>query len=111
MLFNPELRRVMIIDFERAKLVQPPRRVLSQLVPNKRAWSHGTSGKSAKEDENPGSSQRVVDVEDDMVMARSALLALNWYQANDSKASGQRVETRRQTLGCPKMAYSTSKVH
>ncbi|EXM12910.1 hypothetical protein FOTG_18617 [Fusarium oxysporum f. sp. vasinfectum 25433] len=38
MLFNPETNRVMVIDFERALLLGPPRRPLAQLVPNKRAW-------------------------------------------------------------------------
>ncbi|KAH7111552.1 hypothetical protein EDB81DRAFT_925872 [Dactylonectria macrodidyma] len=38
MLFNPETNGVMVIDFERALLLKPPRRPLAQLVPNKRAW-------------------------------------------------------------------------
>jgi hypothetical protein len=37
MLFNPETNRVMVIDYERALLLNPPRRPLAQLVPNKRA--------------------------------------------------------------------------
>ncbi|KAI1026501.1 hypothetical protein LB504_013126 [Fusarium proliferatum] len=36
MLFNREVKRVMMIDFERAVLVKPPRLPLAQLVPNKR---------------------------------------------------------------------------
>ncbi|EXL41498.1 hypothetical protein FOCG_16302 [Fusarium oxysporum f. sp. radicis-lycopersici 26381] len=36
MLFNREVKRVMMIDFERAVLVKPPRPPLAQLVPNKR---------------------------------------------------------------------------
>jgi serine/threonine protein kinase len=36
MLFNWELKRVMMIDFERASLVKPPRLPLAQLVSNKR---------------------------------------------------------------------------
>ncbi|KAI3579760.1 hypothetical protein IWW34DRAFT_421099 [Fusarium oxysporum f. sp. albedinis] len=36
MLFNREVNRVMMIDFERASLVQPPSLPLAQLVPNKR---------------------------------------------------------------------------
>ncbi|KAJ9413848.1 hypothetical protein QL093DRAFT_2503287 [Fusarium oxysporum] len=42
MLFNPETNRVMVIDFERALLLKPPRRPLAQLVPNKRAWKSET---------------------------------------------------------------------
>ncbi|KAK1837983.1 hypothetical protein CCHR01_19394 [Colletotrichum chrysophilum] len=36
MLFNEEVEGVMIIDFERAQLMTPPRRPLTQIVPNKR---------------------------------------------------------------------------
>lgn len=36
MLFNREVNRVMMIDFEKASLVEPPRLPLAQLVPNKR---------------------------------------------------------------------------
>ncbi|KAG5756711.1 hypothetical protein H9Q70_000689 [Fusarium xylarioides] len=36
MLFNREVNTVMMIDFERASLVQPPKLPLAQLVPNKR---------------------------------------------------------------------------
>ncbi|CZR37681.1 uncharacterized protein FPRO_07128 [Fusarium proliferatum ET1] len=36
MLFNREVNRVMMIDFERASLLEPPRLPLAQLVPNKR---------------------------------------------------------------------------
>ncbi|KAH9225551.1 hypothetical protein K456DRAFT_1766872 [Colletotrichum gloeosporioides 23] len=39
MLFNEEVGGVMIIDFERAQLLTPPRRPLTQLVPNKRRWT------------------------------------------------------------------------
>uniref|UniRef100_A0A0D2YCW3 non-specific serine/threonine protein kinase n=1 Tax=Fusarium oxysporum (strain Fo5176) TaxID=660025 RepID=A0A0D2YCW3_FUSOF len=42
MLFNPETNGVMVIDFERALLLNPPRRPLAQLVPNKRAWKSET---------------------------------------------------------------------
>ncbi|KAI3570519.1 hypothetical protein IWW34DRAFT_710856 [Fusarium oxysporum f. sp. albedinis] len=42
MLFNPETSGVMVIDFERALLLNPPRRPLAQLVPNKRAWKSET---------------------------------------------------------------------
>ncbi|KAG8664070.1 uncharacterized protein FPOAC1_014137 [Fusarium poae] len=42
MLFNPETGGIMVIDFERALLLNPPRRPLAQLVPNKRAWQSET---------------------------------------------------------------------
>ncbi|RTE73952.1 hypothetical protein BHE90_011614 [Fusarium euwallaceae] len=37
MLFNSEIKGVMVIDFERALLLEPPQRPLAQLVPRKRA--------------------------------------------------------------------------
>ncbi|KAI3341946.1 hypothetical protein F4824DRAFT_486383 [Ustulina deusta] len=43
MLLNPETQGVMLIDFERALLLDPPRRPLGQLVPNKRAWNQETA--------------------------------------------------------------------
>lgn len=45
MLLNPETQEVMLIDFERALLPDPPRRPLGQLVPNKRAWNQETADK------------------------------------------------------------------
>ncbi|KAM5350885.1 hypothetical protein ACJZ2D_017145 [Fusarium nematophilum] len=39
MLFNREINGVMMIDFERASLLKPPRLPLTQLVPNKRRWT------------------------------------------------------------------------
>uniref|UniRef100_A0A8H7TT88 Protein kinase domain-containing protein n=1 Tax=Bionectria ochroleuca TaxID=29856 RepID=A0A8H7TT88_BIOOC len=44
-LFNPETREVMIIDFERSQLLSPPRRQLAALEPNKRQRIQDTSGK------------------------------------------------------------------
>ncbi|KAJ4307972.1 hypothetical protein N0V84_012377 [Fusarium piperis] len=38
MLLNPEANSIMMIDFERATLLERPRRPVGQLVPNKRAW-------------------------------------------------------------------------
>ncbi|KAF2972174.1 hypothetical protein GQX73_g1366 [Xylaria multiplex] len=44
---NPETGDVMLIDFERASLLDRPRRPLGQLVPNKRVWDQETvNGKS-----------------------------------------------------------------
>ncbi|KAK1622696.1 hypothetical protein BDP81DRAFT_440654 [Colletotrichum phormii] len=39
MVFNKEINGIMVIDFERAQLLRPPRRALTQLVPNKRRWT------------------------------------------------------------------------
>ncbi|KAJ9413473.1 hypothetical protein QL093DRAFT_2475958 [Fusarium oxysporum] len=39
---HQDTNRVMVIDFERALLLKPPRRPLAQLVPNKRAWKSET---------------------------------------------------------------------
>lgn len=79
MLFNPETNRIMVIDFERAELVQPPRRALAQLVPNKRAWSYEVHDKMTRRDENSCKYQGRVDVGSDILMARSAFSELNWY--------------------------------
>lgn len=45
MLFNQELHGVMLIDFERAKLLEMPRPALLPAAPNKRARDPGDSGK------------------------------------------------------------------
>ncbi|PON19986.1 hypothetical protein TGAM01_v211146 [Trichoderma gamsii] len=75
MLYNPETNRVMMIDFERSLLVQPSRRALAQLVPNKRAWSRESSGKRAVRHLTSDRYQ----IEDDILMAKSAFLKPNWY--------------------------------
>ncbi|OAQ57866.2 protein kinase-like domain [Pochonia chlamydosporia 170] len=79
MLFNPETNRVMIIDFERSLLVQPPRRALAQLVPNKRAWNIETTEKRKGGGRVSGQQQGREDVVEDISMARSAFSELNWY--------------------------------
>ncbi|TLD09833.1 hypothetical protein PspLS_12047 [Pyricularia sp. CBS 133598] len=50
MLFNTKVNGVMMIDFERALLLEPPRSPLGQLVPNKRRWKPNVvySSKSRK---------------------------------------------------------------
>ncbi|KAK7211047.1 hypothetical protein V2G26_018225 [Clonostachys chloroleuca] len=45
MLLNPETQGVMIIDFERSRLLSPPRRQLAALEPNKRQRIQDTRGK------------------------------------------------------------------
>ncbi|KAL7892069.1 hypothetical protein HDV63DRAFT_390794 [Trichoderma sp. SZMC 28014] len=69
MLYNPETNRVMMIDFERSLLVQPPRRALAQVAPNKRG-SQESSGKRAVRDRH--------QMEDDILMAESIFLEPNW---------------------------------
>jgi serine/threonine protein kinase len=60
MLFNAEVNGVMMIDFERALLLEPPRRPLAQLVPNKRRWKPETvdSSKSAETSSDRGQVSR-----------------------------------------------------
>ncbi|KAH6876846.1 hypothetical protein B0T10DRAFT_610192 [Thelonectria olida] len=60
MLFNAEINGVMMIDFERALLLEPPRRPLAQLVPNKRRWKPETVGpsKSAEKSSDRGQVSR-----------------------------------------------------
>lgn len=41
-LLNPETGRVMIIDFERASILEQMRRPLASVVPNKRLWGQGS---------------------------------------------------------------------
>ncbi|OAQ57369.1 protein kinase-like domain [Pochonia chlamydosporia 170] len=77
MLFNPETNRVMVIDFERSLLVQPPRRALAQLVPNKRAWNSETTEKRKGRVRVSGQQQGCGDVVEDISMARSAFSELN----------------------------------
>ncbi|ELQ40410.1 hypothetical protein OOU_Y34scaffold00440g2 [Pyricularia oryzae Y34] len=43
MLFNTEVNGVMMIDFERALLLEPPRSPFGQLVLNKRKWKPDTA--------------------------------------------------------------------
>lgn len=78
MLYNPETNRVMIIDFERSTLGHPPRRALAQVGPNKRSWRHQDSNEKSLRDID-GGRQRAAGVDEDIVMARSAFVALNWF--------------------------------
>ncbi|KAI8633007.1 hypothetical protein F5Y19DRAFT_285106 [Xylariaceae sp. FL1651] len=56
MLFSPETNRVMLIDFERASLLRPPRYPLMPLVPNKRKGrpDQTDQGKAAYKPERGG---------------------------------------------------------
>lgn len=70
-LLNPETRNVMLIDFERALLLEPPRRPLGQLVPNKRTWDQETMHRKngARRTGTYGLDQRFTN---DRAMARAA---------------------------------------
>jgi serine/threonine protein kinase len=47
-LLNPETQGVVIIDFERSRLLSPPRRQLAALEPNKRQRIQDTRGRSRR---------------------------------------------------------------
>ncbi|KPM36116.1 hypothetical protein AK830_g10442 [Neonectria ditissima] len=73
MLFNAETDGVMMIDFERATLLKPPRRPLGQTVPNKRAWKSEEMGvKKATGDTHNRSQAR--GFPEDILMAKTAFL-------------------------------------
>ena len=78
--FNPETNRVMIIDFERSLLLQPPWRALAQLVPNKQGWDSETTKKRKGGEQVSGRQQGCGDFGEDILMARSTFLELNWYE-------------------------------
>ncbi|KAK7212726.1 hypothetical protein V2G26_019904 [Clonostachys chloroleuca] len=69
MLFNRESNSVMMIDFERASLLEPPRLPLTQLVPNKRRRKPETIDRKNAADK---SSHRVSrDFSEDIHMAKT----------------------------------------
>ncbi|OBS15942.1 hypothetical protein FPOA_13290 [Fusarium poae] len=77
MLFNPETGGIMVIDFERALLLNPPRRPLAQLVPNKRAWQSETmDGKKVTGDSSKRSRSSQSFLED-IRLAKTAFLGWN----------------------------------
>ena len=71
-LFHKESGRVMIIDFERARLMDTPRRPLASLAPNKRKRSVGDSGaagKSVSRGSSVGQSQQLIRDDERAAMA------------------------------------------
>ncbi|RSL78243.1 hypothetical protein CEP52_017648 [Fusarium oligoseptatum] len=71
MLFNPETNGVMIIDFERALLLlEPPRRPLAQLVPNKRRWKPETGDCSKSAEKSSDRGQVSGELSEDIGMMR-----------------------------------------
>ncbi|KAH7131168.1 hypothetical protein EDB81DRAFT_135184 [Dactylonectria macrodidyma] len=74
MLFNAETNEVMIIDFERASLLKPPRRPLAQLVPNKRAWKSETMDVKKATGDSHNRSRSSRGCPEDILMAKMAFL-------------------------------------
>ncbi|KAJ0126620.1 G1/S-specific cyclin CCN1 [Fusarium oxysporum f. sp. albedinis] len=83
MLFNPETKGVMVIDFERALLLKPPRRPLAQLVPNKRAWKSETMDAKKVTGDSSKRSWLSQNFSEDIWLAKTAFLEWNagrWTQ-------------------------------
>ncbi|EXL90242.1 hypothetical protein FOIG_16483 [Fusarium odoratissimum NRRL 54006] len=77
MLFNPEIKGVMVIDFERALLLKPARRPLAQLVPNKRAWKSETMDAKKATGDSSKRSQASQSFSEDIWLAKTAFLEWN----------------------------------
>ncbi|KAK2675190.1 hypothetical protein RAB80_002234 [Fusarium oxysporum f. sp. vasinfectum] len=77
MLFNPETNRVMVIDFERAMLLKPPRRPLAQLVPNKRAWKSERMDAKKVTGDSSKRSRPSQSFSEDIWLAKTAFLEWN----------------------------------
>ncbi|KAK2931639.1 hypothetical protein FoTM2_009155 [Fusarium oxysporum f. sp. vasinfectum] len=77
MLFNPETNRVMVIDFERALLLGPPRRPLAQLVPNKRAWKSERMDVKKVTGDSSKRSRASQSFSEDIWLAKTAFLEWN----------------------------------
>ncbi|KAJ6438070.1 putative HTH-type transcriptional regulator YdfL [Purpureocillium lavendulum] len=75
MLVNSETNGVMMIDFERAKLVEQARRPLAHLVPNKRRLEWDTTG-SEKDKARKRQGMKSRDFAEDNLMARTAFLEM-----------------------------------
>ncbi|PKK42474.1 hypothetical protein CI102_13171 [Trichoderma harzianum] len=76
-LFNPETNRIIIINFKKAKFMQPPRHPLNQLVPNKRAWSYKVPDQITGGNKRSSRYQGRVEVSGNILMARSTFSELN----------------------------------
>ncbi|PCD22089.1 hypothetical protein AU210_015889 [Fusarium oxysporum f. sp. radicis-cucumerinum] len=77
MLFSPETNRVMVIDFERALLLKPPRRPLAQLVPNKRAWKSDAMDAKKVTGDSGKRSRPSQSFSEDIWLAKAAFLEWN----------------------------------
>ncbi|KAF4467396.1 hypothetical protein FALBO_5729, partial [Fusarium albosuccineum] len=71
MLVNREINGVMMIDFERASLLEPPRLPLVQLIPNKRRWKPESIDcqKAANKSNSRGQASR--EFSEDILMAET----------------------------------------
>ncbi|RYC78622.1 hypothetical protein BFJ63_vAg18502 [Fusarium oxysporum f. sp. narcissi] len=75
--FNPETSGVMVIDFERALLLNPPRRPLAQPVPNKRAWKSETMDAKKVTGGSSKRSRPSQSFSEDIWLAKTAFLEWN----------------------------------
>ncbi|KAH6959897.1 hypothetical protein BKA56DRAFT_599767 [Ilyonectria sp. MPI-CAGE-AT-0026] len=64
----------MIIDFERASLLRPPRRPLAQLVPTKRAWEQEIMDVKKATGDSGNQSRSSQGFPEDITMAKTAFL-------------------------------------
>lgn len=66
MLFNREINGIMMVDFERSLLLKPPRRPLTQSIPNKQRWKpatmHPKNAASKSSDRGQGSGGFAEDI-------------------------------------------------
>ncbi|UNI16689.1 hypothetical protein JDV02_003103 [Purpureocillium takamizusanense] len=76
MLVNRETNSVMMIDFERAKLVEQPRRPLAPVVPNKRRLDWGNTTGSEKDKARKRQGTRIRGFAEDTLMARTVFLEM-----------------------------------
>ena len=74
MLVNRETNGVMMIDFERARLLEKARRPLANLVPNKRRLDWGNSTGSEEHKARKRQGMRIRGFAEDTMMARTAFL-------------------------------------
>ncbi|RSL46859.1 hypothetical protein CEP51_015866 [Fusarium floridanum] len=77
MLVNKETDSVMLIDFERAVLLEAARRPLAQVVPNKRGWDSGRVADGEKSARPGKRVSRGCEFAEDDLMARTTLLNLH----------------------------------
>ncbi|KND90464.1 hypothetical protein TOPH_05003 [Tolypocladium ophioglossoides CBS 100239] len=79
MLFNPETNGVMIVDFERSSLLEPPRRPLAQSVPNKRAGKQQAMGVKTAAGDSGNRSRSNPGFADDIWMVKAEFSGRKLY--------------------------------
>ncbi|CVL09139.1 uncharacterized protein FMAN_15421 [Fusarium mangiferae] len=77
MLFNSETSGVVVIDFERALLLKPPRRPLAQLVSNKRARKSETMDATKVTNDSSKRSRPYQHFSEDILLAKTAFSEWN----------------------------------